>query len=172
MIAAEGAALALEVRVYDIVLLLITSVDIAMQLYVIVVMFVVTPEKMKPYRFFMMLYTACDLAFAVMIGVALHPVPIGMMPCAGLRGILQFADRHGARFGFSLALFCGTAVLSAQDYCILYRGSVVLRQGRYMSRIVTRKAKLIALLTIFVISSLNAFVGYFLTNVEKVLVFL
>lgn len=57
MIAAQEAGLALGVRIYDIVLLLITSVDVAMQLYVIAVMIAATPEKMKPYRFFMMLYT-------------------------------------------------------------------------------------------------------------------
>ncbi|KAH7715914.1 SRN-1 protein [Aphelenchoides avenae] len=163
----EEAVLTRNLHIYDIVLVVITYLDIVTQCYVIVVMVLATPEKMRQYRFFMMLYTLCDLSFAIMLGIAIHPTPILSIPCAALRGVFQAFDRHVARLAWSLALFCGTAVLAAQDYCIIYRGAVVWREGRYLSKLVTRTSKLVAVTVIFFVASLNAFVGYFLASPDK-----
>lgn len=53
----EEASLSRHILIYDTIFLVLTYVDISMQLYVIVVMLAATPEKMRQYRFFMMLYT-------------------------------------------------------------------------------------------------------------------
>ncbi|KAH7680134.1 hypothetical protein AAVH_41495, partial [Aphelenchoides avenae] len=68
---------------------------------------------------------------------------------------------------FALVMFSGTMVLSAQDYCIVYRASVVLFGGRHLTKIVTTRAKSIALLAIFGVASVNAFVWYFHTIADK-----
>ncbi|KAH7722465.1 hypothetical protein AAVH_09991 [Aphelenchoides avenae] len=153
--------------VYDNTLRVLTYVDITVQLYVILVMLAATPEKMRQYRYFMLLYTTCDLAFAMMIGVAVHPGTVLHQPCATLRGLLQSLDRDQARYALPLAVFCGVAVLGTQDYCIIYRGAVVWREGRYLQRLVAKKAKLIALLAITGFASLTSFVGYFIATVTE-----
>lgn len=57
MDAAEKASLLHDLSIYDVVLLVITYTDILMQCYVLLVMILATPEKMRQYRSFMMLYT-------------------------------------------------------------------------------------------------------------------
>jgi hypothetical protein len=44
----------------------------------------------------------------------------------------------------------------------------VISGGRHLKRLVTRKARLIGLLAILTISSMNGFVGYFLTTLDPV----
>lgn len=46
-----------HIQVYDAILLGITCVDIVAQLYVLIVIAAATPDRMKPYRFFLLLYT-------------------------------------------------------------------------------------------------------------------
>lgn len=57
MDSSEEASTRRSIAIYDAVLLTITYVDITVQLYAIVVMLVATPEKMRQYRFFLLLYT-------------------------------------------------------------------------------------------------------------------
>lgn len=65
-------------------------------------------------------------------------------------------------------MFSGTMVLFAQDYCIVYRAAVVLFGGRHLPKSVAPRAKSFALLTIFGVALLNAFVWYFHTTADKV----
>lgn len=67
-------------------------------------------------------------------------------------------------------MFSGTMVLSAQDYCIVYRAAVVLHGGRDLPKIVTKRAKSFAIFVIIGIAILNAFVWYFHTTADKVII--
>lgn len=46
-----------HIQVYDAILLGVTCVDIVAQLYVLVVIAAATPDRMKQYRFWLLLYT-------------------------------------------------------------------------------------------------------------------
>ncbi|KAH7699159.1 hypothetical protein AAVH_33738, partial [Aphelenchoides avenae] len=89
------------------------------------------------------------------------------LPCSAWRGIFQAFDRNVARLGWAIVLFCGSAVLAAQDYCIVYRAALVWHEGRYLQRLITPTAKLVALVIISAVSFINAGVGYFMATIDK-----
>ncbi|KAI1702724.1 serpentine type 7TM GPCR chemoreceptor srd domain-containing protein [Ditylenchus destructor] len=141
----------LTYSIYSASLSVISVVDLVFQTYIIFLCLRVSAGSMKEYRYFILLSTILDLCLSSCLGFFMHLYITEGASCLVHKGLITFGH-DGASIVFSLAFFIGAAIIAVQDYCILYRMTLVSNNRKHKEIFLRRSTTIMLLLLIFVIS--------------------
>ncbi|KAI1697179.1 serpentine type 7TM GPCR chemoreceptor srh domain-containing protein [Ditylenchus destructor] len=141
----------LPYSIYSASLSVVSVVDLVLQAYIIFICLRVSTGSMKEYRYFILLSTVLDLCLSSCLGFFMHlHITVGTS-CLVHKGLITFG-REGASIVFSLAFFIGAAIIAAQDYCILYRMTLVSNNRKIKDVFLRHSTTIMLLLLIFVVA--------------------
>ncbi|KAH7720398.1 hypothetical protein AAVH_12113 [Aphelenchoides avenae] len=122
---------------YGSTFVVLTVLSTAVQLYVMWLVVYRSPKSMSEYRFFLCLYTFCDMAFALTLGLAVHPGPLenGYFYLDGLGALFGVTSAH---VSVGISFFAGAAMFMALDYCLIYRTAIIMEDQRFYEFFVSK----------------------------------
>ncbi|KAI1723855.1 serpentine type 7TM GPCR chemoreceptor srh domain-containing protein [Ditylenchus destructor] len=121
----------LTMDLYESMLLTIAVASVTLQTYVIVIVIRVSPPAMATYRYFLCFYTFWDLLFTAVVSFVIMPDPVFPAKAAIIYGPAKYLGQQSANFSMAFGAFIATALVASQDYCLIYRLTVVLEDLRY-----------------------------------------
>ncbi|KAI1705153.1 serpentine type 7TM GPCR chemoreceptor srh domain-containing protein [Ditylenchus destructor] len=81
---------------------------------------------MSDFRYFLCLISIWDLLFTVLLGYGLHPTFLFPLGAGQINGFFKYLGPTGANIGFCLIIFAAVNVFNAQNFCLLFRVTVLL----------------------------------------------
>ncbi|KAI1697811.1 serpentine type 7TM GPCR chemoreceptor srh domain-containing protein [Ditylenchus destructor] len=105
---------------------LVGVVDIILQTYNFIVIYVATPKSMHGYRFYLYFQTICDLFFELWYLLVVAPVLVRMPGCITFRSRLDLSNEY-MRIEMAIVFFLGSLLICAQHYSCLYRFMVITK---------------------------------------------
>ncbi|KAI1695290.1 serpentine type 7TM GPCR chemoreceptor srh domain-containing protein [Ditylenchus destructor] len=115
---------------YFTIILLITTVSVLLQCYLLFMLIYASPKSMVTYKYYLCVISVWDLLFAAALGYGLHPKVLFPYGCASVNGFFQYFGQTGAKVGLSIVLFTAVCVIMAEVNCLLYRMTVILSDER------------------------------------------
>ncbi|KAI1692610.1 serpentine type 7TM GPCR chemoreceptor srh domain-containing protein [Ditylenchus destructor] len=118
------------IDLYFTIILLITTVSVLLQCYLLFMLIYASPKSMVTYKYYLCVISVWDLLFAALLGYGLHPKVLFPYGCASVNGFFQYFGQTGAKVGMSMVLFTAVCVIMAEVNCLLYRMTVILSDQR------------------------------------------
>jgi len=128
---------------FELFLLTITLASLALQLYVIWVIYHASPGSMRDYRPYLTRLTAWDAIFTAFIGIGLQPSVMFPLSGAIVRGLFATMGQQGAYIGLVAVFFAGAQVLTTQCDCLIFRLAVILRVEGFYKGLISKRGSLI-----------------------------
>ncbi|KAI6172715.1 hypothetical protein M3Y98_01004200 [Aphelenchoides besseyi] len=116
--------------------LTVTVIALLLQAYIIYLISTATPKSMHNYKYFLVFFTAWDMLFSVFTGLLMIPIPAEPLIGIVVRGIAFYMGPLVSSF----------TVLLSQNYCLVYRFTILLPNQKIHERFLSLKCKFLCLL--------------------------
>lgn len=83
----------------------VTMWTLLIQAYVVYLILKKSPQNIKEYRYFLILFTSWDMVFNIVFGLFLQPLPLAPILAASCRGISSFFNPQVCMITVSLKVF-------------------------------------------------------------------
>lgn len=134
---------------YYLLLLLITILSIALQCYVLFLIWHTSPSSMREYRYFLSLFTIVDLLFTIAIGLGLKPAVIYPMSGVVVDGLFALLGQDLSNYAVASIYHLGAVMVAVEVYCMFYRWTVISQRQGVHKFIVSKGGKSVGLLLLF-----------------------
>ncbi|KAI1704158.1 serpentine type 7TM GPCR chemoreceptor srh domain-containing protein [Ditylenchus destructor] len=146
---------------YDIIVTAITVFSLSMEIYLIYLIVYKSPKCMARYRFFLLSISLWDSTFSFAFGLGLMPNMLYPTSCVVVNGFFKF---FGARFSLvmvSFVTFCAYNGKMAQDYCMMYRLTIIMESNRIHETFLRLPCVILFQIVMFCVSFTAAIFAYF-----------
>ncbi|KAI6197658.1 hypothetical protein M3Y94_01251000 [Aphelenchoides besseyi] len=121
--------------------LTVTIIALLLQAYIIYLISVATPKTMNNYKYFLVFFTAWDLLFSLFTGLLMIPIPAEPLMGVVVRGLAFYIGPLISSLTPALCIYAGTMVLLSQNYCLVYRFTILLPNQKIHERFLSIKCK-------------------------------
>ncbi|KAI1694960.1 serpentine type 7TM GPCR chemoreceptor srh domain-containing protein [Ditylenchus destructor] len=95
----KGHFMKMDYDFYNATLLLLTTISIFFQCYVVFMVIRASPKSMSEYRYFLCLISIWDLLFTILLGYGLHPKLLLPLSAGEIKGLFKYFGLLGAKVG-------------------------------------------------------------------------
>ncbi|KAI6177858.1 hypothetical protein M3Y97_00953000 [Aphelenchoides bicaudatus] len=127
---------------YAYVLEIMTAITFVFQIYLIYLINYKTPSSTTQYCYFLYLFVIADFTFTFLLDVGMAPDAVDGIFGSTMKALGKYLPPNGQRALISATVYMGGMVIMYQDYCLIYRFTVIF--GRSLHRyFMSRTSKII-----------------------------